>query len=247
MLLHKKPDLGCRLADDHCLQTLYPPGTCGTYCNQHTYDCYRSEITGACCSEAGHNCEESHDVPNTCPVGCAVVFPAFVETCRDHIHEMSHLDESEFEQFASDCMEQDGLALVEYAISLQDSGCILDLGDGSGRRRAQYLSQWFGASEECRWDDLNGLAQDVDMICCGRDGCPQAEDGSVSMPETCNAACAIAMHTFTSQCDSVIAKVLGGDRADAIAGFEQTCLDSADSHLFLEAIMGADCSNANGR
>jgi len=102
--LHKKPDLGCRLADDHCLQTLYPPGTCGTYCNQHTYDCYRSEITGACCSEAGHNCEEGHDVPNTCPVGCAVVFPAFVETCRDHIHEMSHLDESEFEQFASDCM-----------------------------------------------------------------------------------------------------------------------------------------------
>ena len=69
--MHKKPDLGCRLADDHCLQTLYPPGTCGTYCNQHTYDCYRSEITGACCSEAGHNCEEGHDVPNTCPVGCA--------------------------------------------------------------------------------------------------------------------------------------------------------------------------------
>jgi len=58
---------------------------------------------------------------------------------------------------------------------------------------------------------------------------------------------AVAMHTFTSQCDSVIAKVLGGDRADAIAGFEQTCLDSADSHLFLEAIMSADCSNANGR
>ena len=55
------------------------------------------------------------------------------------------------------------------------------------------------------------------------------------------------MHTFPSQCDSAIAKVLGGDRADAIAGFEQTCLDSADSHLFLEAIMGADCSNANGR
>ena len=81
-------------ADDHCLEALYPPGSCGTFCNLHTYECYLTEIQESCCDEEGHvmlkpflpdvpcadkqmlpvqNCEAGHDVPNTCQVGCAIV------------------------------------------------------------------------------------------------------------------------------------------------------------------------------
>ena len=28
---------------DKCLETLYPPGTCGSFCNSHTFDCYLAE------------------------------------------------------------------------------------------------------------------------------------------------------------------------------------------------------------
>ena len=41
-------------ADDHCLEALYPPGSCGTFCNLHTYDCYLTEIQESCCDEDGH-------------------------------------------------------------------------------------------------------------------------------------------------------------------------------------------------
>ena len=54
---------------DHCLETLYPPGSCGTFCNEHTYDCYVTEVHESCCDEQGLNCPSGQDIPNTCPVG----------------------------------------------------------------------------------------------------------------------------------------------------------------------------------
>ena len=42
------------LPDDHCLEALYPPGSCGTFCNLHTYECYLTEIQESCCDEEGH-------------------------------------------------------------------------------------------------------------------------------------------------------------------------------------------------
>ena len=53
----------------HCLEGLYPPGSCGKYCNGHTFDCYEKEVHSACCDENGFNCGKNH-VPKTCPVGC---------------------------------------------------------------------------------------------------------------------------------------------------------------------------------
>ena len=57
------------LPDDHCLETLYPPGICGTFCNEHTYECYVAEVHESCCDEDGFNCPENRDIPRTCPVG----------------------------------------------------------------------------------------------------------------------------------------------------------------------------------
>ena len=136
---------------DRCLESLYPPGMCGTFCNQHTYDCFLTDIRAACCDEDGLNCPDGQDVPITCPVGCAIVYPEFIETCRAHIHEQAALQEADYEEFEELCLSLDvrarlslspeiwcafgqvswsrvqGLALVEYAMQLQVQGCVLDL------------------------------------------------------------------------------------------------------------------------
>ena len=45
---------GMTIFYDHCVETLYPPGSCGLFCNQHSYDCRMEEIHSACCH--GGNC-----------------------------------------------------------------------------------------------------------------------------------------------------------------------------------------------
>jgi hypothetical protein len=150
---------------DHCLKSLYPPGSCGVYCNTHTYDCYLKEVQESCCDEGGANCPAGKPVPNTCPVGCALVFPQFLETCRVHIKQQTTLDVAKFEGFEKRCLAQDSLALVEYAMGLQAQGCVINLGSttaaqpGSGgrrhRRTQSYLQQWIGSTtKKCSWDQI---------------------------------------------------------------------------------------------
>ena len=248
---------------DHCLEALYPPGLCGAFCNDHTYDCFLAEVHEACCDEGGRNCDESMDVPRSCPVGCAVVFPEFLETCREHVQTQTTLNEPDFEAFEQQCMDQDGLAVVEYAISMQRSGCVIDLGGAPAEqqghrlrlRRLQaaplgQLGQRLGSeAPECRWDSLDGFAADLDTVCCGSDGadCP-SEAGVALVPRSCNAACAVAMHSFVSSCGSTLRSIFAADGsfAESIEDFERSCLDDADAEFFLQAIMSADCSHASG-
>eukprot|EP01046_Picozoa_sp_COSAG06_P020571 COSAG06_NODE_1511_length_9233_cov_3.730896_1_plen_241_part_10 len=205
----------------------------------------------SCCDENGLNCADGQAVPNTCPVGCAVVFPEFLETCRDFVRAEATLDEAEFEQFEQECLDQDGVALVEYAIDLRDSGCVLSFGDeGGGHRRMQgVFGQRLGVSQPtCEWDQLDDLADELDLICCGTDSslCP-VSPGTASFPTTCGPLCAVAMHSFTAACGSSLDVIFGDDAfASGVAAFEQTCLSSADPRIFLDAIMTADCAHAVG-
>ena len=48
-------------------------------------ECMLAEVQEACCDEDGTNCVEGHDVPVTCPVGCALVWPEFEELCGSHL------------------------------------------------------------------------------------------------------------------------------------------------------------------
>ena len=41
----------------------------GTFCNEHTYQCFLTDVHAACCDEGGLNCPGGQDIPNTCPVG----------------------------------------------------------------------------------------------------------------------------------------------------------------------------------
>lgn len=222
-------------------------------CNQHTYDCYIGEVNESCCDERGRNCPADAEVPIDCPVGCAIVFPEFFETCADHVTQTSGLDEQEFATFERECLDQEGIALVEYALDLQDSGCLIDLtGDASDGRRLQssYLTQYLGSTvDTCSWDDLDDLAVQVDSICCGSDGslCPSS-GGATNPPRSCSPMCAVAMHDFMLDCGSTLETILGtDDRNTGIVAFENQCLDQADPMFFLDAIMNADCSGSDGR
>ena len=70
----------------HCLEELYPPGSCGRYCNGHTFGCYEKEVHSACCDEGGLNCKSL--VPKTCPVGCG----AHNQSCIPSLHRLPHAD-----------------------------------------------------------------------------------------------------------------------------------------------------------
>ena len=100
----------------------------GLLCTGHTYDCYcnMTQVHEACCDKEGLNCIEGQDLPSTCPVGCVVVFPEFLETCREYIRQEELLVETNFESFERECLDQDGLALVEYSLMLQESRCALN-------------------------------------------------------------------------------------------------------------------------
>eukprot|EP01045_Picozoa_sp_COSAG04_P000494 COSAG04_NODE_11_length_42922_cov_38.819700_30_plen_228_part_00 len=197
---------------DHCLESLYPPGMCGTYCNQHTYDCFWTDIQSACCDEGGLNCPDGQDIPSTCPVGCAIVFPEFMETCRSHVQEQDALELADYEGFETRCLEQDGLGLVEYAMDMRANGCVLDLSGGESGRRLQeqrpsqgFVSQGVAASPSCRWDEFDDIADDVDQICCGKDGDDCAVSGNgVLAPANCSPACAVAIHSFTVSCAATL-------------------------------------------
>jgi hypothetical protein len=121
---------------DNCLETLYPPGRCGLFCNEHTYECMLAEVQESCCDEGGDNCVPEKDVPLTCPVGCALVFPEFTEICHDHIEEKgieAGMDPiNDYISFSEECLEVDGLALVEYALELKARGCSINLAGASG-------------------------------------------------------------------------------------------------------------------
>jgi len=228
----------------HCLEELYPPGTCGTFCAEKTYECYLAEVHMACCDEEGTNCVDGQPIPQTCPVGCALVFPEFLETCRDHLAEQDGMDVAEFDAFEHGCLEADGLELVEYALDLQRKGCTLT-GLDDGHRRLQMLSQWLDSDEEqCTWDNMNNLAKEIDQVCCRDGACIEAADGEVAPPASCTPSCAVAMHEFKGKCYNAIEKILGADeRYQAIEVFEDFCISSVteDPLFILEAIRSAVC------
>jgi hypothetical protein len=225
---------------DSCLHALYPPGSCGTFCNAHTYACYLAEVQASCCDEDGTNCVAGRDVPLACPVGCALVFPEFLETCRAHVNATFSLDILDFEAFEQSCLTQDGLQLVDYAMSLIAAGCTLDLSAHSstdGHRRLQghtsdgFLQNYVGSSSPgCRWDDIDDMAQNIDAICGG-------------LTSTCSAQCAIATRQFTTTCGPTLAIILpaGDTRMASISAFETSCIQQADPAQFLHAMMAATC------
>ena len=119
-------------ADSSRAQTLYPPGSCAEDCTPSMMHCRLMEVQSACCADPS-NCPEGDPTPHECPVQCALVFPFFLESCGDALAEQGG-DMDEYAKFSDACTRQDTTALVEYAVSLKEDGCTVDLGN---RRRTE--------------------------------------------------------------------------------------------------------------
>jgi hypothetical protein len=153
---------------------------------------------------------------------------------------------AEYESFEAGCLEVDGLALVEYALELQQRGCRIELGgasvgkDGHRRLQALFMLSWLGRSTaSCSWDDIDDVLNDVDLVCCTRGACDATGE-----PEACSPGCAVAMHQFMGACGALVHAALGdGARAQTTASFEQKCLEQADPAFFLDAIEHAECEH----
>jgi hypothetical protein len=140
-----------------------------------------------------------------------------METCRRHFTEHA-LNVAEYEAFETLCLDVDGLALVEYALALIANGCTLNLGSGQRRmlRMLQAITNGLlgqfnaqGETDETRsLDQLDDYSLNVDQLCCGSGGelCPAGQP-----PSECSPGCALALHSFTTQCASTIESVLQPD------------------------------------
>ena len=146
---------------------------------------------------------QEHDVtPRECPVQCALVFPFFLESCRDVLAEQDPgpqpgMEEGampEYEKFSASCTRQDTTALVEYAMSLKEDGCSIDLdAQDGGRHRLLQACDGFV-------DDPNGVlaatgvtCEQVLMLGCDTDihsmqpGLPEGSLVSLICPVSCEA------------------------------------------------------------
>ena len=146
--------------------------------------CRLMEVQSACCTDP-HNCPEGDPTPHECPVECALVFPFFLESCREALAEqggglvdMDECASSAFlrrlllianrdlgadEKFSRACERQDTTALVEYAASLKDQGCTIELGDeplsgGGGGGMDGHHRRLQGACEGFADDPSGALA-----------------------------------------------------------------------------------------
>jgi hypothetical protein len=183
----------------------------------------------------------------TCPVGCALVFPEFSSICASHISdskgEQAVVD---YATFSDNCLAQDGLALVEYALELKSLGCQIDL--VTGRRQMQgMLSQFLDSSDNhCVWEEIDDLANAVDAVCCVDNACREEVDAFLP-PQQCSLTCLISMHEFIGQCGRVLSDILGSTgRYSIIEGFEEKCLNEVDTSSFMLAIDEAVCPDENG-
>ena len=75
--------------------------------------CRLMEVQSACCGNPS-NCPEHDVTPRECPVECALVFPFFLESCREALAEQDPgpqpgMEEGampEYEKFSASCARQ---------------------------------------------------------------------------------------------------------------------------------------------
>ena len=119
-----------------CMETLYPPGSCGDVCDASTFQCRLQEVNMACCREDG--CKNGSIVPADCSTECALVFVSFRDECATmssgafDVGTMSQLDD-----FKTKCLDQDTTSVVEFAKVLMERGCSIVF--DSHRRQLQDM------------------------------------------------------------------------------------------------------------
>ena len=227
-----------------CLSTRYPPGSCTDQCSAQTLHCRQMEIQNACCGDPG-NCPEVSTTPLECPVGCALFFPSLLSDCADTLTASGLTEDqmAEYQSFSEMCLDQDAVALVEYAVDLVRQGCNINLTPENGRRLQDGTKHGIAKLLEtdpdtCAWDDFDDRVVEMSAACCGTNADANCRDGSP--PRDCNPECAVFYHSFFADCGTLLGTVMAS-QIDAFAAFDETCLASADIGFFLDAIQHTTC------
>jgi len=238
-----------------CLEVLYPPGLCGDECTDESYQCRMREVSTACCPDADA-C--SGPVPDACPVECALVYPSFLDECRAQLERQvqeeggggagTDVQMSEFDRFSRSCLKTDLTALIEYAYTLQEQGCTLNLGNTGHRLQEEEeepvppmtgIGLKLATPDSCPWDAIDERMREVNQVCCGDDA-SACVDGQP--PPSCSPLCAVAFHALWSDCDGILTQLLDED-GPRFAQFEHTCTSRASINAvsLLDALGRAEC------
>ena len=207
---------------DTCMAGLYPPGQCGSVCSLATFHCRAMEITNACCSDP-LNCPSRKATPTECPIGCSLLFPAFVDECGNSDNQWIPEDEMrEYNMFAETCREQDPADVLEYANDLISAGCTLELPSPTNTAPPRVLPPSTPLFEPDAWltriegtcvspTELVHRLREVQHICCDADACRDLRSPGVVdlvLPTTCSPECALLFHAMIDDCGFVLSYAL---------------------------------------
>ena len=174
------------------------------------------EISQACCSDP-LNCPSTKLTPETCPVGCSLLFPAFLEDCGHSTDGLIlEADLPEYEEFLQTCLAQDPADVLEYANDLIEEGCTIDVPTMTTADPPAHLpasnqlfevDTWMRGIQGSTCLTVPALEQrlsEVQRICCVDGACEaghrRLQDGmaDTALPDVCTPECALLFHgTFS--------------------------------------------------
>jgi hypothetical protein len=239
----------------NCMITLYPPGHCGSQCTQSTYHCRMMEVNQACCSDP-LNCPANLATPLQCPIGCALVFPAFVSDCGA-AHILTNTEVSQFQHFVHGCLRADPAELVEYAQGLVDQNCTVNLPAVTGPPPQHlppsvpmflsdpWITNIYDSSTCMTFSEVRSRVSEAHRICCPGGVCRDAH-GEIAFPTSCTPECALAFHDLRHDCGFLLNFSLPVDTLEEWDQFDQLCLaqSTVDTAGFLVALHNASCCTA---
>jgi hypothetical protein len=240
----------------NCMLTLYPPGDCGSQCTQSTYHCRVMEVNQACCSDP-LNCPANLATPLQCPIGCALVFPAFVSDCGA-AHILTNAEVSQFQSFVDGCLRADPAELVEYAQGLVEQNCTVNLPTVTGPplqhlppsvpmfQSDPWITNIHDSSTCLTFSEVRSRVSEAHRICCRPGGACQDAHGEIAFPTSCTPECALAFHDLRHDCGFLLNFSLPVDTLEEWDQFDQLCLaqSTVDTAGFLVALHNASCCTA---
>ena len=188
-------------------------------CTMETFTDRADQMNAACCAD-GDACGES-GMPNSCTLDCGQAFVPFFEECNALIVALVDDEMPAFESLDSSCLAIDPAIMWGAVSNLNAQGCLLKEhaapavppAIGGGHRRTQGLNFHHNlGNENCPMDSFNQRVAAVDQICCtqnGHDVCASAN----GVPTACNLPCAAKFREFYTDCQGLVAQLLGGDEA----------------------------------
>ena len=262
---------------DKCMAVMYAPGRCRVIhkgqdneCTGKVLKCKMKEVKSACCS-AQSNCPPGKPTPRSCAVGCAMVYPAFLKQCGAQLKKSVNADKklkaqtkkeyiAQYDKFSAKCKRQHAPGVVEFASTLVEQGCKIDLPkvkqhNGHDFRPATIkpskvqtgASTPWGSAQAAIDGDCTTLHSMMIRLHEAREQCCMSDDDCQNgFPSVCHPGCAIAFHGMFKKCGVILNTFVPAKILATYARFDGLCTSEnyVDIEGFLDAIAHAECELA---